>query len=445
MNEAAADAMNPHKGRAYAITGASGVGASPGSIADDRPARAVFAAVTGRAHAHAAASREAALDTLRAFVTVMVVAHHSVLAYALISPAAAPRSPLHPWLAGIPIVDSHRLAVFDLFALFNDTFFMSLMFLLSGLFVGPSLARKGSGSFLRDRALRLGAPFVVMALLAPLAYYPAYRAWAANPDASQFWREWLSLGVWPSGPVWFVAALLGFDAVVALMYRLAPALFERAGRLASSGRARPTALFAALMLVSAAAYLPLRAVFGPESWATVGPISLQSSRALHYLVYFLAGVAIGGCEIDHGLLAADGSLVQRWRWWTRGALGLFALYVAVLVGMGPGGPANGLPPLAQQLILGLGFVLTCGAISFAMLAVFRRFANARTPALTSLSRNAYGIYLLHYGFVLWLQYALLPAALPAVAKAAIVLAVALAASWTATAALRRIPAVARVI
>jgi peptidoglycan/LPS O-acetylase OafA/YrhL len=448
MNDAAADAMNPHEGPAYAARGASGAGASAPPVADagvGRPTRAVLSAVMGRAHAEAAASRDASLDTLRAFVTVLVVAHHSVLAYALISPAAAPRSPVHPWLAGVPIVDSHRLAVFDLFALFNDTFFMSLMFLLSGLFVGPSLARKGGASFLRDRALRLGAPFVVLALMAPLAYYPAYRASAANPSALAFWREWLSLGIWPSGPLWFVAALLGFDVVAAALHRFAPRLFERAGRLASSGRERPMALFATLILVSAAAYLPPRAVFGPESWAAVGPISLQSSRALHYFVYFLAGVVIGDCESGHGLLALDGLLVRRWRWWTRGALALFALYVAMLVGLGPGGPANGLPPLARQLIFGVGFVLCCGAISFAMLAVFRRFANTGTPLRASLSRNAYGIYLLHYGFVLWLQYALLPAALPAAAKAAVVLAVALAASWTATAALRRIKVVARVI
>jgi peptidoglycan/LPS O-acetylase OafA/YrhL len=443
MKEAAADAMNPHKARAYAAAGAvSGVGAAAGV---DRPARAVFAAVTGRSQAHAARSRDASLDTLRAFVTVLVVAHHSVLAYALISPTAAPRSPVHPWLAGVPIVDSHRLALFDLFALFNDTFFMSLMFLLSGLFIGPSLARKGGGSFLRDRALRLGAPFVVIALLTPLAYYPAYRASAADSSALAFWREWLSLGIWPSGPLWFVGVLLGFDVIAAALYRLAPGLFERAGRLASGGDQRPVALFAALILVSAAAYLPLRAVFGPESWVGVGPVSVQSSRALHYLIYFLAGVAIGDCEIGHGLLAPDGLLVRRWRWWTRGALALFAIYVAILVGLGPGGPANGLPPLARQMIFGLGFVLCCGAISFAMLAIFRRFANTPTPALTSLSRNAYGIYLLHYGFVMWLQYALLPAALPAVAKAAVVFSLALAASWTTTAAVRRIPAVDRVI
>ena len=405
----------------------------------------VFTTVTGRPHAQAAASRDAALDTLRAFVTVLVVAHHSVLAYALVSPGVSARSPAHPWLAGIPIVDSHRLSVFDLFALFNDTFFMALMFLLSGLFVGPSLARKGAASFLRDRALRLGAPFVVMALLAPLAYYPAYRATAPDPSALAFWRQWLSLGIWPSGPLWFVAALLGFDAIAAALYRLAPALIERAGRLSLGGRQRPATLFMALMLVSAAAYLPLRAVFGPESWAAVGPFSLQSSRALFYLVYFLAGVAIGDCGVGRGLLAPDGRLVRGWRRWTRSALALFAVYVMILIGLAPDGPASGLPPLARQLIFGLCFVLCCGAISFAMLAVFQRFANARTPVLTSLSRNAYGIYMMHYGFVMWLQYALLPAAIPAAAKAAVVLSVTLAASWTATAALRRIPAVDRVI
>jgi len=48
-----------------------------------------------------------------------------------------------------------------------------------------------------------------------------------------------------------------------------------------------------------------------------------------------------------------------------------------------------------------------------MLAVCRRFINTSTQVLDSLSRNAYGIYLVHYGFVLWLQSALLPAPLPA--------------------------------
>jgi surface polysaccharide O-acyltransferase-like enzyme len=62
-----------------------------------------------------------------------------------------------------------------------------------------------------------------------------------------------------------------------------------------------------------------------------------------------------------------------------------------------------------------------------------------------LSANSYGIYLIHYAVVSWMQYALVPVALPAVAKWLIVFPGALALSWAAADAIRRIPAVARVI
>jgi len=393
----------------------------------------------------AARGRDAALDYLRAFITVLVVAHHSVLAYALISPSAAPRDPLHPWLAGIPIADGHRLVVFDLFGLFNDTFFMSLMFLLSGLFVWPSLARKGSAKFLRDRMLRLGVPFAAMALLAPVAYYAAYRVAAPDPSVRAFWREWLSLGMWPSGPLWFISVLLAFDGIAAGLHRFTPALIESMGRQASLGLRRPVALFAVLMLLSAMFYLPLRVALGADSWLTIGPIALQSSRALHYLLYFLAGIAVGACDVELGLLAPQGRLARHWPGWTAAALALFAANVAAIVALGPSRATIGLAPLARQLILGIGFVLCCGAVSFAMLAVCRRFINAPTQVLDSLSRNAYGIYLVHYGFVMWLQSAVLPAPLPAAIKAAVVLTFALSGSWATTAGLRRISKVARVI
>jgi fucose 4-O-acetylase-like acetyltransferase len=408
--------------------------------------REVDAAIpVGRVPVQAATSRDTAFDYLRAFITVLVVAHHSVIAYARISPDVAPRHPLHPWLAGIPIADSHRLVSFDLFALFNDTFFMSLMFLLSGLFVWPSLVRKGGARFLRDRLLRLGVPFVVAALLAPVAYDAAYRAVGSDAGTLAFWREWLSLGKWPTGPAWFILVLLGFDGITAALHRFAPALIENTARRAASGLRHPVACFAALIFVSAVVYLPLRVAFGPDSCVTVGPFSLQSSRALHYLVYFLAGVVVGASDVELGLFARRGGLARQWASWTVAALALFAANLAVLVALMPGSAALGLAPLTRQLISGITFVVCCGAISFAMVAIFRRFVNTRTPVLDSLSRNAYGIYLVHYGFVLWLQFALLPAPLPAPIKAAVVLTVALVASWATAAGLRRMPAVRRVI
>jgi surface polysaccharide O-acyltransferase-like enzyme len=90
-------------------------------------------------------------------------------------------------------------------------------------------------------------------------------------------------------------------------------------------------------------------------------------------------------------------------------------------------------------------VLTCTTISFALLALFLRWSRGPQGMLDSLSANAFGIYLLHYPLVAWLQYALLPAPLPGYAKGSIVIVTALAASWLATAALRRIAAVDRLI
>ena len=79
------------------------------------------------------------------------------------------------------------------------------------------------------------------------------------------------------------------------------------------------------------------------------------------------------------------------------------------------------------------------------LALFLRFARSRSKWFDSLSTNSYAIYLVHYAFVSWLQHALLPASLPALAKAVFVFGGALALSWLTAATIRRIPAVARLV
>jgi hypothetical protein len=58
---------------------------------------------------------------------------------------------------------------------------------------------------------------------------------------------------------------------------------------------------------------------------------------------------------------------------------------------------------------------------------------------------AYGIYFVHYVFVIWLQYVLLGVPLFAIAKAAIVFTGALMLSWAAAAAVCRIPIGARLM
>jgi len=73
--------------------------------------------------------------------------------------------------------------------------------------------------------------------------------------------------------------------------------------------------------------------------------------------------------------------------------------------------------------------------------IFRR--TAARPVWESLSANAYGVYLIHYVFVLWIQYLFLPVSLPAVLKFSLTFIGALALSWMITAQVRKIPPVGK--
>jgi surface polysaccharide O-acyltransferase-like enzyme len=91
------------------------------------------------------------------------------------------------------------------------------------------------------------------------------------------------------------------------------------------------------------------------------------------------------------------------------------------------------------MISDFGFVLACAGGCFFVAGVSLRFARRRWAWLDNLSDNAYGMFLIHYVFVVWLQYALLDVALFAIAKAAIVFGGTVIASWGAMIAMRRIP------
>src|SRR5271166_2629522 len=186
-------------------------------------------------------SSSIALSNLRAFVILIVVAFHSVLAYLGSAPiAAAPfDDPPYHWIA-TPILDSERWFGFDLFCAFNYVYLMHFMFFLSGLFVWPSLVRKGSKTFLYERVLRLGVPFAFgTALLMPIAHYPVYYITAKDTSWSAFWQHWTALPFWTSGPLWFLWFLLVLSAIAAAIYRIAPGAGEWLGRLSDTAREHP--------------------------------------------------------------------------------------------------------------------------------------------------------------------------------------------------------------
>ena len=382
-----------------------------------------------------ASGRIAALDRARTFVTLLVLLHHSVINYT--------------WFGhGDPM----RWLGFDLVVLFNDSFFMAFMFFISGLFVRNSLARKGPAVFLRERTWRLGVPFLISVfVLMPVAYYPSFLRYhlpgTTDFNFLHFWWHTLTVGPWPSGPAWFLWVLLALDVMAAALWWIAPGMIDALGRLIYVARDRPMTVFGVFVIVSITAYLPMHLAFGDISWLEWDgfPLPIQTSRMLLYPACFFAGVGVGAVNLRAGLLAENGELARRGPVWLAFAL-VFYVAILVLVYAHHNWVADfASPPLLWKTSYGLAFAAYSAAMAFTVSAFFLRFAESGWRLLDALQPSAYGVFLLHYIFIIWLQYVVYDYPFPAGVKFAIVLSGTLSMSWGITVMLRKIPAVARMI
>jgi surface polysaccharide O-acyltransferase-like enzyme len=376
-----------------------------------------------------AAHRVVALDRARTFITLLVVIYHAVINYT------------HFGIGG----DRMRWLGFDLVVLFCDSFFMACMFFISGLFVHASLSRRGPANYLAHRAFRLGIPFLAsIFVLMPIAYYRYYHQ---QFDFPHYYAHMVTTGPWSAGSAWFLWVLLAFDAIAAAIFALAPRTFLALGRLVDAARDRPLTAFAAFAAFSIAIYLPLRVTIGESDWWALGhyPIFIQTSRAPLYLGYFLAGLAVGAAGLRAGRLDEGGAIAQRWRTWLAIALAGYAAILLLVYIHRSGMIDLRAPPLWWHAAYGIVFALFTAAMTFAVPAFFLCFAKSTFRFLDAMQKQAYGIYLVHFIPLIWLQYLIYDPPLPAFVKSAIVLAGTLSASWIATMGLRRIPLVARMI
>jgi peptidoglycan/LPS O-acetylase OafA/YrhL len=382
-----------------------------------------------------APARMVAFDRARTFITLLVVLHHSVVNYTHFGNGDKAR-----WLG------------FDLVVLFNDSFFMACMFLISGLFVRDSLTRRGALSFLGNRAWRLGVPFLAsIYVLMPIAYYPTFlRYHVPGTTDFNFWHFWwhtLTIGPWPSGPAWFLWVLLALDAIAALVWAIAPSAIAALGKPIYALRYRPAMAFAAFLIFSIAVYLPLRLIFGDAAWLEPGgyPLPIQTSRILLYAGYFFLGIGIGATDLKVGLFALNGELAARWKIWLAFAA-LFYAAILLLVYAHHNWVADfNSPPWSWRIGYGLAFALFSAAMTTAEITIFVRSAQSRLAFLDALRPSAYGIFLVHYIFIIYLQYAVYDPPLSPFVKFAIVFVGTLSLSWATVLLLRKIPVVGRMI
>lgn len=379
-------------------------------------------------------SRALWIDYLRSFITVLVVAHHSSLAYTTFAHFSKPvyiRS-THP------IVDPQRWIGMDIFENFNDVFFMSLMFLIGGFFIVPGLRKKGPLSFVRDRFYRLFIPFFVgVTALMLVAYYPSYHLATGNTDLKAYVIDYFTTEGWPCGPPWFIWVLFLFNLVAALVFPYATGFLNKCGSWLSRHKNSVGMIFLLWLLVTWVLYLPMRWWFGADPWTGIKPFYFQKSRLLLYFGYFVFGAIIGSVDLENGLFATGSPFVTRWPRWLIRCILAYGLLIALerpLLGLVNTGRI-GLWP--ARLIYGTVYVTSCTLSNIALLTTFRALIKSSRGWWDSLSSDAYGIYLIHYILVLWCQYVLLSVTMPVILKFAITFVTSLLVSWCLSSLLRR--------
>ena len=364
------------------------------------------------------------IDYLRSALTVLVVAHHSSLAYTTFA-----YFDTKTYINSTnPIVDNSRWIGMDIFENFNDIFFMSLMFFISGLFVYRGLIKKGRQTFLVDRIKRLGIPFIIgVSLLIPIAYFPSFYLNNHSFDISEFIKDFVQKQQWPVGPPWFIWILLLFNVIAVII----PSKFYTSiSKTITQLTKNPAQFFTVTLIIVSLAFIPISIWVGQYKWTGFGPFDFQVNRLLLYFAFFIFGTCVGSGDWENHFITNKKFLNKPWHFWLILCLVSYLLVELFTYKVWDIVKEGKLDVNLAWVIFDLLFVASCISSSFAFLSFFKQKIHKQYNLWTNLSANAFGIYLTHYIFITWLQFALLNVSLPVFIKFLIVFIVTLIASWT---------------
>ena len=350
-------------------------------------------AATGRT------SRLFFIDHLRAALVILVVLHHVAIVYGAILPLFYY---MEPPFNSAGVIDPLAALASLVFALFNQAWFMGAFFLLAGYFAPGSFDRKGPGSFLLDKSLRLGIPLVVFYfVLSPISWLglwlmPASLTGITTPPTWQAYPRYIGLG-----PLWFVAMLLIFSFGYATWRMLTR---NRTSSLMSES-SLPSYLGIGIFTLALAlvSYLV----------RTVIPIgkSVLEFPTLAYLPQYLSFFMLG-------------TIVYRRNWFRTlpSSMGVVGFVTAVVGGVF-------LFPLAfsghlfslelsqalnnamgnghwQSAVYALWDSIFAVGMCLGLITLFRRFFNGQGRFGRFLSQHGYTVYIIHIPTIVFLAFAL---------------------------------------
>lgn len=367
------------------------------------------------------------IDNLRIFLTILVIVHHTAIAYGA--------SGGWCYIASETVKGAGMIAMSSMLAV-NQAFFMSLFFFISAFFTPGSIDRKGTSKFLKDRMIRLGIPLLLtMTLINPSLLY-GIAVYTNRTTAS--WSEfvWTSNTQYPStSHMWFVLALLIFEFAY-VIYRT----FYKNSNSRKIQNWVPGNIHILIFLIACSLI-----AFGIRLVYPIGGknfIGLQFGYFGLYTMFYTLGIVASRRQWMERLSFRQAKL------WGIVALAAIPLIVLAWISL-----IND-PSLFEQFVGGLHWrafalasweAIVCLGLSYYLLMAFKKFINISNGFFSEMAANSYSVYFIHpvivVGFtMLFEQVSIAPSA-----KFVIVSLLSITICFVFSFLIRKIPGVKRVL
>ena len=329
------------------------------------------------------------VDHLRAGLVILVVLHHLAVVYG---------EGVSFWYVDPPKTPSLSGLVLVVFVLFNQAWFMGAFFLLAGYFAPGSFDRKGSGSFLKERLIRLGIPLIIwIFLLNPISNIGLFLepvTWISEPLTWQsFWQmypEFIGLGV-----AWFLALLLIFSFGYAAWRWL-----TRNRNSSQEGEySPPSYLGIGLFILALALITYLVRIMFP-----IGK-SVLDFPTLAYLPQYLSFFIVGAIAYRRDWFRTVTDRMGKIGFVTAmvATLLLFPIPILGILGGTMLFLGNGSWPSAVYALWDSIFAV---GLCLAAVTFFRRYFNKQSKLGSFLAQQSYAVYIIHSPIIVFLAYAL---------------------------------------
>jgi surface polysaccharide O-acyltransferase-like enzyme len=378
-----------------------------------------------------ATSRLLFVDSLRVYLTILVLLHHLMITYAGTG----------SWYYTEGKPDFVTKALGSWFCATNQAYFMGLFLLISAYFVPGSYDRKRAGRFLKDRLIRLGIPLAVFSwVINPLFIYLGLvmskdlrmPLWRFFPG--QYFKTEPLIG---AGPLWFVEVLLIFSLVY-MLWRLL--VRSRSANLSMEARFPGNGAIVLFALLLGIAGFLVRLVFVMDAY-TFKPLNLQFPFFAQYIALFVVGLIAYRRNWLLSLPDKTGRL------WLRIAVLLIILWLPMIVAVGAikdevllkGGWHW------QSLVYALWESSFCISMCIGLIYAFRRYLNHRGKIAGFLVPNAYTAYIIHAPVITTLAFAVRDITLYPMLKWAVLALVAIPLCFGLSSLIRKLPYTDRVL